>query len=147
MISILRLGWALGKTFFWGARTCNCFIFGLRSFGSMFLLNSFFASPPPSPLVAAWAKFGFRASQRVCVWRPLPPWAWLLFFKNCFNFASSPPFNFSFPLFQFFDGLLVEWWPIVILGNFSFNFHVHVQSFHRWTFSHGFWESLGCFLP
>jgi hypothetical protein len=74
MISILRLGGALGKTFFLGVSACNYFIFGLRSFMSMFFLDSSFTLPLPSWQL--WRSLALRhAREYVCAMKAIAPLA------------------------------------------------------------------------
>ncbi len=73
----------------------------------MFLLDSFFASPPfPSHCWHLGRSLALGHPKKyVCDKGHCPLGLGFWFFKNCFNFASSPPFSFSFPLVQCFDGL------------------------------------------
>jgi hypothetical protein len=104
---VWRLGRASGGAFYSNASTCNYFIIKLRSLDTHVPFGFFFYLPPSPPLATNRVKFGFRACRKVCTCGegPCPPSLNFHFFKNHFNFASFPPFSFTFPLPPFFDGL------------------------------------------
>jgi hypothetical protein len=104
----LKLRGALCKTFFWVQAFTIALFLDLSPLGpcSFWIL----LLPHSPPLMAAWAEFGFKACQRVCVCDEghCPLGLGFCFFRNCFNFEGFPPFSFAFPLLRFLDGLLAR---------------------------------------